>query len=35
LTTPDPHVHDLYVDELGKRGIQPRMEEVLAGADRA
>jgi len=26
----DPRIHRLYVEELGRRGIEPRMDEVLA-----
>ena len=28
----DPRIHPLYVEELRKHGIEPRMDEVLAGA---
>ncbi|HYW24645.1 MAG TPA: hypothetical protein VE953_10815 [Terriglobales bacterium] len=28
----DPRIHRLYVEELGRRGIEPRMDEVLASS---
>jgi gentisate 1,2-dioxygenase len=30
----DPRIHRMYLDELSKQGIQPRMEGVLVGAGR-